>query len=73
LAERRFPPPWTVEEWDACVVVRDHSGQKLAYLCYEDEPGRRSAAQLLTRDEAQRIAVNVDKLRKLFREGKQWR
>jgi hypothetical protein len=27
----------------------------------------------LTRDEAGRIAINVDKLRKLFREGGQWR
>jgi hypothetical protein len=22
---RRFPPPWSVEEQDACFVVRDHS------------------------------------------------
>jgi hypothetical protein len=22
-AERRFPPPWSVEELDACFVVRD--------------------------------------------------
>jgi hypothetical protein len=27
---RRFPPPWFVEEQDACFVVRDHSGQALA-------------------------------------------
>jgi hypothetical protein len=37
-------------------VVRDHNGQKLVY--YEEEPGRRSAAKLMTRDEA-RIAVNI--------------
>jgi len=24
---RRFPPPWSVEELDACYVVRDHNGQ----------------------------------------------
>jgi hypothetical protein len=24
---RRFPPPWSVEELDACFVVRDNSGQ----------------------------------------------
>jgi hypothetical protein len=31
--KRRFPPPWSVEELnDACFVVRDHSGQALAYV-----------------------------------------
>jgi hypothetical protein len=28
-ANRRFPPPWTVEELKACFVVKDSSGQKL--------------------------------------------
>jgi hypothetical protein len=61
-AARRFPPPWSVEEQDACFVVVEHSGQKLAYIYFEEEPGQRSAAQLLTKDEARRIAANIAKL-----------
>jgi hypothetical protein len=45
LPARRFPPPWTVEEIDACFIVRDHNGQALAYVYFEEEPGRRAAAR----------------------------
>ena len=51
-AHGRFPPPRTVEEQSACFVVCDRKGQQLAYVYYESEPGRRSAAKLLTKDEA---------------------
>ena len=60
---RRFPPPWTIDEVnDACFIVRDKNGQALAYFYFEEEPGRRAAANLLTRDEARRIAANIAKL-----------
>ncbi len=62
-ADRRFPPPWTIEEPnDACFIVRDGTGQALGYFYFEEEPGRRSAAKLLTRDDARRLAVNFAKL-----------
>ena len=61
-SQRRFPPPWTIEEQEACFTVRDNSGQALGYFYFEDEPGRRSAAKLLTRDEARRMASNFAKL-----------
>jgi hypothetical protein len=65
---RRFPPPWDIEEHNkACFIVKDVNGQALAYVYYKNEPGRRTAANLLARDEARRMALNFAKLPDLLR------
>ena len=63
----RFPPPWSIEETEACLIVRDANRQALAYVYFEKEPRRRFRRdELLTRDEAQRIAAIFAKLPELL-------
>ena len=46
---RRFPPPWSAEVQPNYYVVRDANGQQIAYIYYECESGRRSAAKFLAK------------------------
>ena len=65
--------PGQSKKLDACFVVIDSAEQKLAYVYFEEEPGRRSAGKLLTKDEAHRIAVNLARLPELLMAQPLWR
>ena len=68
MTPRRFPPPWTIEDHNnACFIVKDADGLAVAYVYYEEEAGRRTAANLMTKDEARRIAANIARLPELLR------
>ena len=66
LSQRRFPAPWSIEERQACFIVKDGNGQALAYVYFEEEPGRRSAENLMSHDEAGALALNIAKLPELL-------
>ena len=68
MAGRRFPPPWTVEEYRGIsYIVRDANNFPVAYVHFESDPGRRAAANLMTEDEARKIAAAIAKLPDLLK------
>jgi hypothetical protein len=80
-SRRRFPPPWTVEEYRGIsFIVRDANNFAVAYVYFESEPGRRAAsrstgvepsaaANLMTKGEARRIAAGIAKLPELLQKN----
>jgi hypothetical protein len=62
-----LPAPWSAKLQPNYYVVHDANKEQLAYVYLENEPGRRSAAKLLTKDEARRIAAHTAKLPELSR------
>jgi hypothetical protein len=59
---RRFPAPWHAEKISGGYVVRDASGQALAYVYGRVGLAEALQAKTLTADEARRIAANIARL-----------
>ena len=55
-----FADRWCV--FTLAAIVMDASGLAVTYVYYEEEPGRRAAANLMTKEEARRIGANIAKL-----------
>jgi hypothetical protein len=66
---RRFTPPWDIEDNRSYFIIRDNSSKHCHTFIMKNEPGRSTAAGLLTRDEARRIANNIAELPELIRQA----
>ena len=68
MSAGRFPTPWTIEEYRGIsFIIRDANNFAVAYVYFQSQPGRRVAANLMTKDEARKIANGIAKLPELLK------
>jgi hypothetical protein len=66
MSARRFPPPWTVEEYRGIsYIVRDANNFAAAYVYFQSEYAH--TRYLMTKDEAREIAAGIAKLPELLK------
>ena len=65
-ASRRFPAPWRPDRIPGGYVVRDSSGQIVAWVYARATTAEAMQAKVLTLDEARRIAINIARLPELL-------
>ena len=67
---RRFPAPWTMEEYEDSFQVRDASGFYICAVVHREDLHRTNyqyANNFLSRDEARRIAKAISRLPELLK------
>ncbi|GJE45883.1 hypothetical protein [Methylobacterium soli] len=56
---RRFSPPWRLIELEEAFRIEDAISLPLAYVYFSDDSERRAITGYMSREEAQRIALNI--------------
>ena len=62
MTTRRFPTPWSIRGLEQAFRIEDANGQAVAYTYFRKDENTARQANVLTHDEAQRIAANIAKL-----------
>ena len=63
-----FRQPLKLIEHRESFEIASASGRHLAYIYFEDEPGRRDVTKRITREDARRLAVAIHRLPELLDE-----
>jgi len=66
---RRYPPPWKIEESAESYVVTDATGQRLAFIYFENEPQRQAIMKRISRDDAWQLARAITRIPALLERG----
>lgn len=61
MSQRRYPPPWRIEENESYVVM-DARGQPLAYVYFEDEPQRQMSMRRIGKGDAWQLARAITRI-----------
>jgi hypothetical protein len=63
---RRFPAAWYVRALEQAFRIEDANGQAVAYIYFQRDKNEARQANVLTHDEACRIAASIAKLPELL-------
>lgn len=69
MPRRRYPPPWKIEEGRESFIVTDATGQRLAFIYFENEPQRQSIMKRINRDDAWQLARAITRIPALLERG----